>query len=92
MDYNNLPFVPGFENSGYMYNSTIDNNIKHRGFGKTSPNHTDGVPHLMAHNQYGYIYHQLIYNQSRSTFKPGKRPNIYSSSTWARSGFYGGSY
>jgi len=30
VDYNNLPFVPGFETGGNLYNNTIDNNIRHK--------------------------------------------------------------
>jgi len=92
INFNNLPFIPGYLNGGFMYDKTIDNNILHKGFEVTHPNHTKGVPHLFLHNQYGFFYHQLIYNQSRETFKVGERPNIYSESTWARSGFYGGSF
>lgn len=57
IDFNNLPFVPGFENGGYMYNSTIDNNIVHMGFETAHPAHDKGVPHLFVHNQYGYMFH-----------------------------------
>ena len=29
VNYNNLPFVPGYENGGNMSDNTIDNNIVH---------------------------------------------------------------
>ena len=92
IDFNNLPFVPGFKNGGDMYSRTLDNNIRHKGFGAAHPNHTAGVPHLYLHNQYGFIHHQLHYNQSILNFKKGERPNVYSESTWPGSGFYGGSF
>jgi len=48
-DFNNLPFIPGYENGGAMSDWTIDNNIRHKGFEKTLPVHADGVPHLYVH-------------------------------------------
>jgi hypothetical protein len=32
MDFNNLPFNPGYDNGGAMSDRTIDNNIVHKGF------------------------------------------------------------
>lgn len=53
VDFNNLPFTPGFDHGGNMYDHTIDNNIMHQGFANTTPSHKEGVPHLYTHNHYG---------------------------------------
>jgi alpha-glucosidase (family GH31 glycosyl hydrolase) len=73
-----------------MSDYTIDNNIMHSGFASTTPSHPEGVPHLYVHDQYGLTQHNLTYNYLRS--RSDKRPNIYSSSAWASSGFIGGSF
>lgn len=90
VDFNNLPFVPGFKKGGSMYDHTIDNNIIHQGFSNTTPSHSEGVPHLYTHNHYGLTHHNLTYNYLRS--RTDKRPNIYSSSVWSSSGKLGGSF
>lgn len=89
-DYNNLPFVPGYDNGGSMSDGTIDNNIMHKGFEDTVPAHADGVPHLYVHEQYGLTQMNLTYNYLRSV--SDQRPNIYSQSVWPSAGFLGGSF
>ena len=82
-----LPFIPGFNNSGYLDTKTISANATRENYNAdTDP----GLMEYYLHNSNGHLAVKLVQDIFVNKAKLGlnSRPVILSDSTWAGSGQY----